>query len=311
MLFHYLNQYPKHIHPSRFHHYPDFGTFSSASQVQIDVNYSDLVNTINTFTKLEPIKALLFSNSVMPEEETDLICVRDMLWENSMHGINPKNIGMYEYELASVDDLFEYIKQTSIYCIMRNGKYINFSPIPILQYFSSNQITGEYWNGNDYEKITFQPLLEDLKYHRTFKFLDLTFRGTIEFRSCCQPISDSMTVAAFHTGLTENLELLKHLFDTDTVIYGHGISVTDLRKAFCQNIIPEEIRRDQLQSLCISILDLAKDGLTKRHFDEEHFLDPLYSRVLQRTNPALEYIRFLNSGSNINEIIQQYSKISC
>jgi len=95
------------------------------------------------------------------------------------------------------------------------------------------------------------------------------------------------------------------------VIYGHGISVTDLRKAFCQNIIPEEIRRDQLQSLCISILDLAKDGLIKRHFDEEHFLDPLYSRVLQRTNPALEYIRFLNSGSNINEIIQQYSKISC
>ena len=38
--------------------------------------------------------------------------------------------------------------------------------------------------------------LEDLQYLRTFKYEDLTYRGTVEFRSCCtQPIPDGKIVA--------------------------------------------------------------------------------------------------------------------
>ena len=87
MLFHHLGAYGNYIHPDFFHSYPDFGTFCSASQVQIDVDYSDLIDTINAFSWVEPISALLFSNSVMPEDEGNTLCVRDMFWENSMHGL--------------------------------------------------------------------------------------------------------------------------------------------------------------------------------------------------------------------------------
>lgn len=97
MLYHYLGLYKNHSHPDFFHNYPDYGMFSSSSQVQIDVAFSDLVDTINVFSKLEPIKALLFSNSVMPEDENGILCVRDMFWENSMHGINPKNVGLFDH----------------------------------------------------------------------------------------------------------------------------------------------------------------------------------------------------------------------
>jgi gamma-glutamylcysteine synthetase len=310
MLFHHLGLHNRYTHPDFFHNYPDFGTFTSASQVQIDVDYSNLIDTINIFSKLEPIKSLLFSNSVMDDDEKDLLCVRDMFWENSTHGINPKNIGMFEQELADENELFEYIKQTSIYCTMRNGKYINFEPTPILDYFKSEYITGEFWNGNKYEKITFKPELEDLNHHRTFKFEDLTYRGTIEFRSCCcQPISDSMTVAAFHAGLYNNLSELKALMDNDEVIYGHGLSASELRKKFNRGEIPEYIDTNNLQKLVLEILNLAKKGLAKRGFNEEHFLTPLYERVKQKTNPALEYRKGRLSGVDISELIRRYSRI--
>ncbi|MBC3795800.1 glutamylcysteine synthetase [Acetobacterium tundrae] len=310
MLFHHLESYKDYIHPHFFHSYPDYGMFSSASQVQIDVDHADLLDTINAFSKLEPIKALLFSNSVMPEDENKTLCVRDMFWEKSMHGVNPKNIGMFDRELTSEEDLFDYIKETSLYCIMREGKYINFTPIPLLEYFNRAQITGEFWNGETYEKITFQPQIEDLQYHRTFKFEDLTFRGTIEFRSCCcQPIADSMTVGAFHIGLIAMLDQLKALLDSDHVLYGHGLATTELRQAFCRGEVPAFINEDDLQSLVLSILDLAHEGLEKRGLKESHFLEPLYDRARRRSNPAIDYLNALANHVPVQELVLQYAAI--
>ena len=97
MLFNHLSSFSKYFYiPMFFHRYPQFGMFSSASQVQLDVDYENLPEIIDTFNKLEPIKALLFSNSVLLGENEDLLCCRDMLWENSTHGINPHNVGMYD-----------------------------------------------------------------------------------------------------------------------------------------------------------------------------------------------------------------------
>ena len=106
MLFHHLHSYPKYIDlPMHFHHYPAFGTFSSASQVQIDVKERDLIPVFRSFSRLEPVKALLFFNSVLLEENEQMICARDMFWENSTHGINPHNVGMYECDSYSEEEL--------------------------------------------------------------------------------------------------------------------------------------------------------------------------------------------------------------
>ena len=52
MLFHHLHSYKNYQLPMYFHEYPSYGTFSSASQVQLDVAYEDLIETINTFSKI-------------------------------------------------------------------------------------------------------------------------------------------------------------------------------------------------------------------------------------------------------------------
>lgn len=310
MLYHHLHTYKEYVNNGfAFHHYPEFGTFTSASQVQIDIFYEDLIPVINTFTKLEPFKSLLFSNSVFPEEP-DLLCARNMLWERSMHGYNPHNIGMFEYELKNADDLVEYIKSTSIFCTMRDDRYVSFKPIPITEYLKLDKISGEYFDGNEYQSIEFEPCLEDLEYLRIYKFEALTFRGTIEFRSmCCQPISDSMSVAAFHIGLLERVEKLRELLDADNVIYSHGYSAAELQRMLSKKTLPDFINEEKLTETLLRILDLSASGLKQRGMNEEIFLEPLYERAKKLSNPAREMLSGIENGLSLEHYIRKYSLI--
>lgn len=310
MLFHHLHSYKNYDLPMYFHKYPEYGTFSSASQVQLDVNYEDLPIAINAFSKLEPIKAILFSNSVLLDENEELICCRDMFWENSTHGINPHNIGMFDCELNSVEELLAYIESTSIYCVEKGDKYINFKPTNIMEYFQSEEIEGEYYDNGEYKKIVITPEIGDLDYLRTFKFEDLTFRGTIEFRSvCCQPVKDSMTVAAFHIGLMDKVKELNEIFNQDYVLYHRGYTATELRKMFVKSKLSGFVDEDALYALVKKILDLSYEGLIKRGFGEEKFLKPLYERMENRTNPAKDMLRRKGSGEDLEKIILEYGKI--
>lgn len=310
MLFHHLHSYKNYDLPMYFHPYPEFGTFSSASQVQLDVDYEDLLVTIRAFSKVEPIKALLFSNSVLLDEHEELLCCRDMFWENSTHGINPHNVGMFNCQMESEEELLSYIESTSMYCVERDGKYINFPPVNIMEYFKKTYIDGEYYENGDYKKIRFTPRIEDIEYLRTFKFEDLTFRGTIEFRSvCCQPIRDCMTVAAFHLGLKNQIHKLDQLLNRDHVIYHRGYTAGELRKMFVQEKLPYFVNEESLYQLVREVLDLAKKGLENRGFGEEIMLDPLYQRMENRTNPAKKILHMKKQGIDMEKIIIEYGRM--
>ena len=219
MLYHHLCTYKRYHDEKNFHDMPEFGMFTSAAQIHIDVPFDDLIPTIDTFSKLEPIKAILFSNSVLNGENMELACSRDMLWENSMQGYNNKNIGMYDPIPQSIEELLEYMLKTSIYCTVHEGKYINFHPIVITEFFKRDKINGEYFEDGEYREITFKPNKEDFNYLRSFKFQDLTFRGTIEFRSiCCQPVNETMTVHAFHFGLLIRWIRLNQILDEYNIL---------------------------------------------------------------------------------------------
>jgi gamma-glutamylcysteine synthetase len=311
MLFHHLSSYPKYEDlPMDFHSYPDYGLFSSASQVQLDVSYEELPMAIRAFSKVEPIKALLFNNSVMLGEEEELACCRDMFWENSTHGINPRNVGMFDCDIETVEDLQKYIESTSIYCLERDGKYINFPPEPVLEYYQEDSVTGEYYADGAYHEISFAPDIEDLAYLRTFKFEDLTFRGTIEFRSVCsQPVADVMTVSAFHLGLKKQLKELEEMLENDHVLYHHGLSATQLRKLFVKREMPDFVEPEAVYDLARQVLDLAKKGLQQRGFGEEEFLEPLYERIAQQANPAQKMLHQLSNDIDIENVILEYSTL--
>ena len=310
MLYHHLQSYKKYTGGEiPFHAYPEFGTFTSASQVQIDIFYDDLIPVINAFNKLEPFKSVMFANSYFSEEPA-FMCARNMLWERSMQGYNPHNIGMFEYELKDIHDLVEYIKSTSIYCTMRDGKYVNFTPVPITDYLKLDSVHGEYYDGSKYVEIDIEPEIGDLEHLRTFKFEDLTYRGTIEFRSSCtQPICDSMCVAAFHIGLLERVSELSGLLSGDTSIYSHGYSAAELQRILSKRALPDFIDKARLSDMLVRILELAESGLRQRGMGEEVFLAPLYERVRTLKNPSAVMVEGLEQGKNIEDYIKLYSKL--
>ena len=293
-----------------FHPYPDFATYACASQVQLDVTKDKLISTIQAFTLLEPVKSRLFANAWMDSEPDNLI-VRDMFWENSTHGINPHNIGMYKQIPEDLDELLEYISRTSLFCTERDGHYLHFKPIPVIEYFEREYIEGEYYENGVYYPYTFTPEDSDLKYLRTYKFEDLTFRGTIEYRSgCCQPFSEAMTVAAFHVGLQDKVEELAELLKNDKVLYHHGYTPGELRKMMNRRELPGFVDEAQLKKLIMNILDIAESGLKKRGYGEEKYLAPLYRRAEYLKSPALRMVEGLQDGHKMEEYIEEYASLS-
>jgi len=311
MLLHYLKSYRRHIGEGgrHFHKRPDFGTFTSASQVQLDVDAVELLNVLNVFGKLEPYKIALFANS-LSREYPDLLCSRNIFWEESMHGYNPRNVGLFGKTLRSVDELVDYIRGASIYCTERDGKYYDFTPVPVKDYFNLKEVEGLYFDGKKYRSGKIVPCLEDIKYLRTFKLEDLTFRGTVEFRSaCCQPIHDSMTVAAFHTGLICKLGELKELLAKDRVIYGRGLDAFTLLHLFSAKKFPPFTDKEKFREQLLRILDLASLGLASRGYGEEALLAPLYERAERLSNPARDLLQGLKEGKTVRDFIVAYGAL--
>jgi len=291
----------------KFHSMPEFGAFSCASQVQLDVSEDKLIRVINLFEKLEPIKALLFSNSLLIDNNWNLLCSRDRLWNSSMYGYNPHNIGMYDKPITTIDQLLKYIGDTSLFNVARNGKYIHFAPITVNEYFNCDYIDGKVFEKDKFIPIRFIPVLEDLDYLRSYKFQDLTFRGTIEFRSaCCQPIKDSMSVAAFHLGLLQRLDEIETLLLHDEVIYNQGYTSSELRKEFIKTELPDFIDQNNLKKLVFNILSIAKVGLENRSLDEEKFLQPLFKRGKNLLSPGKIMFNGLSKGEPLDKYIVEY-----
>jgi len=310
MLYHHLCTYQNFRHRKNFHDMPEYGMFTSASQTQIDVHYPDLIKTINLFSRLEPIKAVLFSNSVLNGDNMELACSRDMLWENSMQGYNTKNVGMYDPLPETIDELVDYMLQTSIYCTEKGDKYINFPPKVITDFYSEKTIHGEYYQKGNYHPISFKPNGTDFHYLRSFKFEDLTFRGTIEFRSvCAQPVNETMTVPSFHMGLINQLDELNQILKSQTSILNQPYSPTELRNQFVRFELPDYVDKNQLKKLITEVLDLATEGLKHRGQNEEKMLKPMYKRVKNLENPGQHLIKHLNSGGELEDIIHQYARL--
>jgi gamma-glutamylcysteine synthetase len=321
----------------RFHPWPEFGMFSSASQVQIDVPTGRLLKTLDAFERLEPFKAVLFANSVLRDggtgcgigtggsgeadagigagggtgTKTTWLCARDMLWERSMQGYNPLNVGMSVRTPQSIGELLAFLGSLSIFCTERDGRYLDFVPVPFAEYLGREQVVGSFFdeNAGGFREMAFAPAPADIAYLRSYRHCDLTFRGTVEFRSCCtQPIADTFSVAAFHLGLIEDVDALAELLDADRSLYGHGPAAPELRRLMVLWPWPGFVDRAALREQLLAILDLASAGLRARGLGEERLLDALYLRAQQLSNPAQELLAKLGQGISLEALIHAYAE---
>lgn len=306
MLLRYLQSYPKYHRALPFHCWPHFGLFSCASQVQVDVDESTALQAVNAFTRLEPFKSVLFANSPFGDRFGHL-CARDYFWRDSLHGLNPHNCGLYRLPFRRLKDIRSYLTTTSIYTVERDGRYVHFTPRPLQEYLLAETIDGEAVVPGGFERMTFTPRADDVRFLRPFKFEDLTYRGTLEFRSvCAQPVSEVLAFAAFHAGLMEMLPELAALMDDDETLYGHGYNVSELRELFNRQDWPLVLDRPVLSRQLRRILDLAATGCSRRGADEEALLAPLYRRAETLVSPAREYVDGLKKGGPVDTFIARF-----
>lgn len=328
MLLHHLESYKRYIYDNNFHRVPNFGLISCASQVQLDAEKDLLVEELNTFTKVEPFKALLFANSPYG----DYLCARDYFWMNSLHGLNRRNVDILETRLHSIDDLVDYISTLSIYCVERGEKYINFRPTVLTDYFQRDYITGEYFDSREkcYKNMIFKPELSDISHLRSFKFEDVTYRGTIEFRSVCeQPASEAMTAAAFQTGLAECLPELTDYLENRCPVYRGYREPVDLRRLFVrkdfikrldemsdnsditelEDTAGPSVTKGQLTEVLSTLVAISDKGLRLRRYGEEKFLEPLYKRVSLILSPALEMMKGIEEGKSERYYIEKFASL--
>lgn len=293
-----------------FHPYNHFASFASATQVQLDVKKENLIQTLKALSLVEPIKSLLFANSVMEEDEPGTLCVRDELWRYSTHGINQRNVGLFAQNPETIDELIDYIAYTSIFCAERDGKYLFFYPIPIAEYFERDTIVGEYYENGRYLTCSFKPEHRDINYLRTYKHLDLTARGTIEYRSLCtQPLSEAFSAIAFQIGLSEKIPELSELFSGDAALYHHGLTANELRCLFNHARFPNTLDERRLRNLIKSVIALSEEGLKTRGYGEEVFLESVYDRAERLSSPAKDMQTMLNDGVPMNDIIYDYAAL--
>ena len=308
MLYHHLQSYRDY--PERhFHTIPYFGMLATASQVQLDVEKNSILQTLHTMNRLEPFKALLFANSWF-DRKPELLISRDYLWAQSTQGYNPHNLGMYETDFADLDEYIEYVAGQSMYCVGKQGRYFHFQPIPLRDYVQKERITGQYFADGAWHTADFRPEIGDVAHLRTFKFADLTYRGTIEYRSACeQPMDAVFSHAAFHAGLAQELNALTELLDQDEVLYHHGYSASELRELLTYRTLPSFVDRKALSHTLEEILNLAQSGLQKRGLGEEVFLEPLFERAASLSNPAIDYLNALEQGVSTEELIERYAAL--
>ena len=310
MLEGYLKKAETWKKPGGFHPYHHFATFASATQVQLDIKKDNLIQTVKTLSLVEPIKSLLFANSVMRVDEPKTLCVRDHLWKYSTHGINQRNVGIYDNNPETIDEFIDYIAYTSIFCTERDGKYLFFYPVPIAEYFDRDNITGEYYENGRYYTQTFKPERRDINYLRTYKHLDLTSRGTIEYRSLCtQPLSEAFSAIAFQIGLSEKIPELAELLSEDAILYHHGLTAGELRCLFNHAHFPNTVNQNKLRTLIKDVIDISEAGLKARGYGEETFLEPVYDRAKRLSSPAKDMKENLKKGMPMTDIIYEYAAI--
>lgn len=256
---------------AQLHAYPDYAAYICGSQVQFDISRSQFLRVLNAFNKIEAAKAYLFANSSFePLENCSL--ARDYLWETSMHGLIPENVGLYPNDFTTEQAFMDYQSRSSLFYTQRNGEYYYFEPIPLGSYLEQEEIQAYDLSG---QLVRLQPEVADLQHHRSYHYQELTKRGTLEFRSICtQPLEATFAPAAFHLGLLTNLDALETLLDGHSFFATYGRDYAQLRKQFSKRLL-EPKEKEAIEILSQQLVSCAKEGLLQRGLGEEVYLQPL------------------------------------
>lgn len=285
-----------------------FHFLTCASQLHLDVQSNNVASYLNLYNSISWAKALLFANSLdLHENSSGCLCMRDVYYRDNTMGYNPLNVGTDSKWFTSTEDFLETQLNKSIFHVIRDNKYVFFKPLPLIDFFQEKYINGIVAFGSGVEFFSFTPEPTDIRFFRSYNHSALTSKGTIEIRSeCQQPFPDVMCSAAFHIGLFYNMKkALNHVEHYKN----HLLDFSNLRYVTIQiGYAIQDKLLFNIHDFIYQLLNISKEGLSLRGANEEAYLDSLYNRLENQTNPAIDLKNALKQGRSIYDYFKEKSE---
>ncbi|XP_058732006.1 glutamate--cysteine ligase, chloroplastic-like isoform X1 [Vicia villosa] len=246
--------------------------------VQVNLDFSseaDMIRKFRAGLALQPIATALFANSPFTEGKPNgFVSMRSHIWTDT----DPDRTGMLPFvfeDSFGFEQYVDYALDVPMYFAYRKKRYIDCTRNTFRDFMAGklHSIPGEL------------PTLNDWENHLTTIFPEVRLKRYLEMRGADGgPRERLYALPAFWVGLLYDEVSLQRVSDLiadwtleERQMLRNKVPVTGLKTPF---------RDGLLKRVAEVVLELAKDGLERRGFNESRYLDPLAEVVRTGVTPA-------------------------
>lgn len=301
----------------------------SAHQVCIDVDFDNVIDTINSLMRLSGFIIAATSNSVTGDN-------RLLKWKESRYiswkflcgtgAENTENLA-HKYPrnpFKNLSDYFNFGWQSLPLFLIKDGKWLRIKDpeVTINDYlFKDGSVEAEDPDGNisyvkankddinlmmmyvwpdarahiviDDDKVDFNEFLESINNESVEEYIsDKILKCYLEIRMCSVgPKGEEMAIPALLLGLINNLGKTKEF---SSLVKWEEAS--DLRDRACVQGMNFEFKGKKASEYIKEMVEISREGLVNRGLGEETYLDPFLERIEKEQTPADKTIDLLKKG---------------
>lgn len=269
-------------------------TISASNQCHIEVSRQEAALAVNVLNAFSGLHIALHANSPIWKGEIDRNhkANREIFWEYcypdrlNQIGIPPK--------FETIEHYIAYLLEFKPMLIKREQELLHIVNKETLKEFFLDLSPAIGQNIQGEEKKIY-PQVKDIHYFNTFCYFDarlVSKHGTIESRMSCQQIPGAtLTATALTLGFLENLDAARQLMDQL-----EWEEWKKIRREAIRNAMLAKMNGESIMPLLQRCLEIAEQGLRKRGFGENQFLQPLWKRLGDGRSPADTAISVFQQG---------------
>lgn len=260
------------------HHMPKVGShgldmMQSTCALQVTLDFADEADMVKKFRValgLQPLVTALFANSPFVEGKScGYLSYRSRIWRDT----DPARCGSlpFVFEVGMGFERYtDYILDVPMYFVLRNGEYIDASGLSFRDFLAGKLavLPGQ------------KPLLSDWENHLTTVFPQVRLKRYLEMRGADGgPVSRVAALPALWAGVLYDAQSLDAAWER--VQQWTTEERDSLERGVAKHGFQMNFRDGTVQELVLWMLDLARQGLQRRDYqnelgqDESCYLDPL------------------------------------
>lgn len=272
----------------------DLHCLTASCQTQVEVSTKEAISAVNSLNATAGLRSALFANSpVWQNRISEYKSIRQEFWDRCYPnrklqiGIPPR-FQNFEHYVDYICDFRSIVvgRDEIFYRINNNSAFRNFL----------DDNLGQIGIALDGHKSKIIALAEDIYTQHGFAWFDSRLHplhGTVEDRvSCQQPPQAHFSSAAMTLGLVENLNALVRI--ANALSLDQWREIRQLSYTYGLHFSYPGV---DLKELSNCLLQVALEGLRRRGFGEEEYLEPVCRRIMSGSCPADEVVsQFLEGG---------------